>query len=109
EPVEIPAQELRQKRVQAPAVEDRMALGEGQVEGVAVARMEGEPDQRRPGEVERARLLRGDEIVERPLLVARRESGQVQDGEQDADRAVHPLERLRAAAEVERGAQDRVA
>ncbi len=102
-------QGLHQQGVVAPALQDRVALGDGDPPAVPGGEVGGDPDQRRHVEVERVGALGGGELPDGGLLSGLVEGAQVVDGDLRFDLAVHQLQRGAVRGELEGGAQHLVA
>ncbi len=100
--------DLGEGGVQAPAVEDRVVLGDRPLEAVGGQQVDAEAQQQRAGVVEAVGAfgvhIGGDGRVLGRLV----ESAQVGHGEGHLGAGVHQLHRDRVAAQVEGGAQHRV-
>ncbi len=104
----VPFEDLGEQRGEAPAVEDGVVFGEGELEGVVGQPLDGDPEERRFGEVEGPVPVVCEDGTDPVVLLLLRRAAQVRELDRHGQRAVHELERFAVAGEVEAGAQDGV-
>ena len=106
---EIEIEQVGEQRGDAPAVDDGVVLGDAELEAVGAAQVHVDAQQRRPAMVEGAPLLGRDPGGHRGVLRGGRQGTQVGDRERHAHLPVDELPRHAEAAEIEAGAQHRMA